>query len=97
MQAVIDYVDDYYGSKITIDTLSKIAKLSTSHFRKKFKEIYGIAPLDYVNCLRVEKAKDLLRSELYTQSEIAALCGFENVCYFNKVFKKYTGTTPGKY
>lgn len=97
MQAVIDYVEDYYGSKISIDTLSKIARLSTSHFRKKFKEIYGIAPLDYVNCLRVEKAKDLLRSELYTQSEIATLCGFENVCYFNKVFKKYTGTTPGKY
>ena len=97
MQAVIDYVEDYYGNKISIDALSKIARLSTSHFRKKFKEIYGIAPLDYVNCLRVEKAKDLLRSELYTQSEIATLCGFENVCYFNKVFKKYTGTTPGKY
>ena len=97
MQSVIDYVDDNYGSKISIDTLSKITKLSTSHFRKKFKEIYGMSPLDYVNYLRVEKAKDLLRSELYTQIEIATMCGFENVCYFNKVFKKYTGTTPGKY
>jgi len=97
MQSVIDYVDNNYGNKISIETLSAIVGLSTSQFTKNFKEVYGASPLKYINRLRVEKAKDLLRSELYTHNEIATLCGFENVCYFNKVFKKHTGITPGKY
>lgn len=94
---VIDYIENNYSNKISINTLSDIAGLSTSQFRKKFKEIYEISPLEYINRLRIENAKDLLRSEIYTQDEIATLCGFENVYYFNKVFKKYTNITPGRY
>ena len=97
MQSVVDYIDDQFGQKISIDTLSGLVGLSTSQFRKTFKDLYGISPLRYINLLRVEKAKDLLRSELYTQGEIAAMCGFDNVYYFSRVFKKYTGSTPGDY
>lgn len=97
MHAVIDYIENNYSNKISIDNLSDIVGLSTSQFRKKFKELYGTSPLEYINRLRIENAKDLLRSEMYSQNEIATLCGFENVYYFNRVFKKYANITPGKY
>ncbi len=51
----------------------------------------------YLNNLRIEKAKQLLSTGFYTTNDIATRTGFHDVYYFSKVFKKFTGTTPGKY
>ena len=96
-RAVLDYIENNVDRKISVDVLANISGYSPSHFRRKFGELYGVSPVEYINLLRVEKAKDLLRSQLYSIHEIARLCGFDNVYYFSRVFKKFTNCTPGDY
>lgn len=97
MSAVLNYIENNIDRKIDIDVLANISGYSSSHFRKKFREIYGISPVEYINYLRIEKAKDLLKSRMYLKHEIAKMCGFENVYYFSRVFKKIVGCPPKEY
>ncbi|MBO5008181.1 MAG: helix-turn-helix domain-containing protein [Clostridia bacterium] len=93
----IEYIENNYQHTIDIDDLSTLTHMNVSMFRKKFKAYTGLSPLKYINYLRIEKAKDMLKSGLYTQAEISDACGFNNVSYFNTLFKKLTGASPGKY
>ena len=54
-------------------------------------------PTEYVNRLRISTAEFLLKSEDYTNDEIATLCGFNDTKYFYVVFKKITGMTTKEY
>lgn len=91
------YIDKNYSSQIRIETLAELCGYSSSHFRKKFFEIYGISPVAYLNQVRVEKAKKLLKSGFYQNEEIAELVGFNSGYYFCRMFKKLTGLTPKQY
>ncbi|MBO5007310.1 MAG: helix-turn-helix transcriptional regulator [Clostridia bacterium] len=93
----IEYIENNYQHTIDIGCLSALTHMNISMFRNKFKAYTGLSPLKYINHLRIEKAKDMLKSGLYTQTEIANACGFNNVSYFNTLFSKMTGVSPGKY
>lgn len=93
----INYIENHFSDKISISTLSSLTHMNISLFRKKFKSVTGLSPLKYVNQLRIEKAKEMLKSNLYTQTEIAEACGFNETSYFNKIFRQNTGCSPGKY
>ena len=71
--------------------------LSPSYFSKLFKTETGINYSTYLNQVRVEKSKELLLNEDLTLVEISNLVGFEEQSYFTKVFRRITGTTPGKF
>jgi len=94
IRTTVDYMSEYYEKQINIEILAGIAGYSPSYYRKKFKEIFKCPPIDYLNEMRVEKAKILLKSKVFSQKEIAEICGFSNVYYFSKMFKKITGITP---
>lgn len=91
------YMDEFYDRQVKITTVAEISGYSTSRFRAIFKEKYGIAPNEYLTLVRVEHAKEMLKSKLFTIEEVALSCGFSNVYYFSKVFKAQTGITPGKF
>lgn len=71
--------------------------LCYDYFKELFEQRYGMTPRAYVTYLKMELAKELLFSEKYTVTQIAALCGFENIYYFSTLFKKHTGQTPTEY
>jgi len=71
--------------------------LSYDYFKKLFIKRYGLSPVKYVTHLRIERAKELLITGRYTITEIAAMCGFENIYYFSNVFKNHIGVSPGNY
>ncbi len=73
------------------------SSLSYDYFKELFIKQYGTSPVKYVTKLRIEKAEELLITGLYSVTEIAEMCGFENVYYFSNVFKKYTGVSPKNY
>jgi two-component system response regulator YesN len=56
-----------------------------------------MSPIEYKNRLAMEKAAELLKTELYTVSEVSLAVGVEDVCYFSRLFKRTFGTPPGKY
>ena len=95
--AVKQYIDAHAFSPITIEEISQQVGFSCSYVRQAFKQEYGIPPIRYLNTVRIEYAKELLSSGLYTMEEIATACGFNNVYYFSRVFKEYTGSSPGRY
>jgi AraC-like DNA-binding protein len=97
IQTTVQYMEDCFDKVIRVENLAEISGYSPTQYRKKFKQIYGMTPVQYLNALRVQKAKDMLRCNLYSTKEIALRCGFGNIYYFGRLFKKITGYSPGKY
>ena len=91
------YIHQHLGEKISLTQLAKISGYSQSYYRRIFHAEYGMSPICYINQKRVEKAQKLLLCGLYSKSEIAQSCGFENQQFFARVFKKYTQKTPTDY
>ncbi len=91
------HIDKNFAENISIADLAKEAGLSEVHFRNEFKKYFALAPLAYLKKVRIENAKQLLRSGYYTVSDTALACGFESISYFSYEFKRLTGTTPREY
>jgi len=86
-----------YNSSLLLSEVAKQSDISFNHFRKLFKEQYGITPIEYVTNERLTKAKKLLIHSPMTIDEIAKSCGFNSSVYFYRIFKKNTGVTPSDY
>ncbi len=93
----IEYTNAKYMEKISLEEIATHVNLSPSYFSKLFKTETGINYSTYLNQVRVEKSKELLLNEDLTLVEISNLVGFEEQSYFTKVFRRITGTTPGKF
>lgn len=91
------YIENHYMDAINVNALAKACSLCPTAFRSKFRAITGMSPIEYKNHLAMKKAAELLRTGLYTASEVAHAVGIEDVCYFNRLFKSNYGTPPGKY
>ena len=91
------YIWENYTRKISLEEISKASGLSAPYFSTIFKEEMGENLSSYLNRLRVEKAAAMLTETGKSLNEIAANCGFEDHSWFSKIFKNYTGMSPGKY
>lgn len=88
------FIDDNYASPIDLDRLSNEACFSKYHFLRLFKRAYNKTPYQYLSERRIDKAKEKLRSEQTTVSEVCEEVGFESATSFSSKFKEYTGETP---
>lgn len=94
---VLHFIAEHLTQKIPVDTLCRKAYMSRNEFFKWFKEQFGLTPLDYINRERIKLAKQLLSQKGNTITEISYMCGFSDVNYFVRLFKKSEGITPGAY
>jgi YesN/AraC family two-component response regulator len=94
---VLNYIHEHLTEKIAVDALSRKAYLSRNMFFKWFKEQFGLTPLEYINKERVKLAKQLLGQPHHNINTVSKLCGFTDVNYFVRIFKKTEGTTPKAY
>lgn len=94
---VLHYIHEHLTEKIAVDKLSRKAYLSRNMFFKWFKEQFGITPLEYINRERIKLAKQLLEDPRQTITVVSLQCGFTDVNYFVRLFKKQEGITPGAY
>jgi AraC-like DNA-binding protein len=94
---VLHYIHEHLTERIPVDTLSRKAYLSRNMFFKWFKEQFGLTPLEYVNKERIRLAKQLLAEPRGSISDVSFRCGFSDVNYFVRVFRKLEGVTPGAY
>ncbi len=97
MKQIIKYIECNYMQKITIAEIADAIGLSQSHFMKYFKNTMGTSFIDYLNEYRLTMASRLLHSSDSSILDIASEVGFDNLSYFNRLFKKRFGTTPSKY
>lgn len=89
--------DNLYNPNLSVTFLAKENFLSEQYYRRKFKEEYGVSPNAYIIGKRIERAKTLLSGGYCSIEDVALSVGFKDVKYFSSVFKKATGTTPGRY
>jgi YesN/AraC family two-component response regulator len=93
----MEYVNNNYMNRITLNDVSEHVSFSVSYLSRMFKEEKGISLTSYINDVRIRAAKMLVKQSDISLSQAAYLCGFDDQSYFSKVFKKMTGTSPGKY
>ncbi len=94
---VLGYLERHYSENITLEQLAKISISSERQMTRIFKNITGETIFGYLHKLRIEKAKSLL---LVTDNKISDICtavGFNDISFFNKVFKKIVGVSPKDY
>ena len=94
---VIEYLHSNLDQKITLQTLAGIGYLSPSHFSRVFREETGQPPMEYVQSLRLERAKKLLLAGNSSITEIALECGFNSASYLSACFQKQYKQTPSEY
>lgn len=97
IKTLLKYVEDHYSEHLTIAAMAKVCGFSQSHFMKFFKNAMGISFIEYLNDYRLTMAARLLLASSDTIVSIASECGFENLSYFNRMFRRKYGTTPSEY
>ena len=93
----VEYISKNYDQNITNDRLASLVGVSTVYFRKLFTQVMGVSPIAYTKQRRIEKAKEMLKSDYGTLSDIALSLGYANLYDFSRDFKKHTGVSPSKY
>ena len=93
----VEYINDNFSQKLTLDFLSSMAGFSRYHFARIFKENTGFTVIEHINAIRCENAGLLLRETQKTISEISFECGFDSPSYFAKAFSKLFGVVPSQY
>lgn len=90
----ITYINENYNKCIGLEDVAKVSLLSQSYFSYLFKSIVSKTFVEYLNELRISKAMELLKT---TDKRVLDICfevGFNNVSYFNKLFRQSTGVSP---
>lgn len=93
----LEYICAHCTEPIKNDTLASLTGMSTVYFRKTFTEVMGLSPIAYVKRLRMEKAKEMLRSDYGTLTELSLSLGYPSLYDFSRAFKKHVGVAPSKY
>ena len=96
LQTIFTFVEKNYQQEILIDQVAALCNLTLPAFCNFFKKATKITFTEFVNRYRIEKAC-LLISQDQTISEACYKSGFNNVTYFNRIFKKYTKKTPTEF
>jgi AraC-like DNA-binding protein len=94
---LLDYVRQNISEKILIDNLCRRSYLSRNAFFKLFREQFGVTPLEFINHERLKLAKKLLAESEDSLHTVSSRCGFSDVNYFVRLFRKKEGLTPGVY
>ncbi len=96
LKKALVHMEGNFHKKISVDELSDITHLSDSHFQRVFKANIGISPTRYLQNLRIEKAKELIKAR-NAFTDIAYDTGFFDQSHFNKYFKINVGMIPKRY
>jgi AraC family transcriptional regulator len=96
-RTVSTYIDEHLGEHISLATLAKLARLSTWHFCRAFKQSFGVTPHRYHTNCRIEWAKSLLAERAASVTDIGLTVGYSETSSFSAAFRKATGCTPTDY
>jgi AraC family transcriptional regulator, arabinose operon regulatory protein len=93
----VTFMRRYYAEKIVLADVARTAHLSASRFSRIFRSLTGFPPMQYLESIRIERAKEMLLSSQEPLVVIARNCGFCNEYYFSNVFLRRTGYRPSQF
>jgi len=94
---VENYIRSHYDAPMSLDELAARCALNPSYLSRSFKSQTGSTIFGLINRIRIEKACTLLKESSLSIIDIAFTVGYNNLSFFNRTFKKFTGKTPGDY
>lgn len=97
IKKVLRFIDDSLSEELNNEQLSKLINVSESILLKSFKKTVGASPMQYVIKKRIDRARYLIITTDKKISTIASECGFNDMSYFAKQFKRIVGTSPKEY
>ncbi len=97
VEQVLLYVNRHFAKDITLVYAANLANMNTNYFSTLFKKKTGLSFIAYLQLVRIQHSKELLRDPTLKVYEIAERIGFQNEKYFMKVFKAVAGKTPSEY
>ena len=97
IEQAVSYIREHYMEPMEVNVLADLVNVSRYHFSRMFKEEVGYSPHEYITLLRINRAKELLKSTDLPMSEIAFRVGYEYSTSFTAVFQKKVGVTPREF
>jgi AraC-like DNA-binding protein len=98
IEQVKNYIEQHYMEKITIQNMAEVARMSSRHFMRLFKKMYGCSAMDYLTIYRIKQAQIMMRNDYSPRlKEIAACVGFQDEMYFRRKFKQISGLPPAAF
>lgn len=97
LQHIKAYLEENYQKKISLDKLAERFYINKFYLSRIFKEQFGVTVLSYIDQVRITRAKQLLRFSDLTVEEVGRMVGIDDGAYFNRVFRKVEGMSPGEY
>ena len=91
------YIDGHFAEPVTVEMLAALCHMSDTHFRREWQRAYGETVMAYRDRVRLTAARALLLGGYLSVTETAEKCGFADVSYFVRFFKKKTGITPAAF
>ena len=95
--AAQQWLSRHFAVASPVEEMVKRSKLAASTFKRRFASATGLAPITYVQRLRIEDAKRRLERTAVSVDEIGWQVGYEEPAFFRRLFKRTTGLTPGVY
>lgn len=97
IKTLLRHIEEHYGERLSVEEAAGMCYYSKSHFMKFFRQHMGCSFVEYLNDYRLSMAAGFLMSTGDTVTEIAQRCGFDNISYFNRMFKRKYGLAPAAY
>ncbi len=97
VQEIVEYLSEHYETNESLDKIAQKHYISKSYLCRIFREITGLTVNEYINLIRIKKAKRMLKSSQYSITEISVNLGYASITYFERVFKKLVGISPRTY
>ena len=97
LKGLIDYVKSHFHEPISVSDAAAVAGYSPSHFMRIFRQVTGRTFVEYLTDYRLSAAVYYLKETDEDVGAVAANCGFDNISYFIRRFRKKYGTSPGRY
>jgi transcriptional regulator GlxA family with amidase domain len=91
------WIAEHYGGPHPVSRMVARSGLPERTFKRRFKLATGYAPVDYVQALRMEEAKQILETSDAPTDAVAHMVGYEDPAFFRRLFKRLTGITPARY
>ncbi len=97
MAFIIKYIREHIHEPLTVKMLADKAHMSEPNFHKVFRNEIGMSPVQFINHTRIKRATGMLKNPHVKMREVFLACGFNNLSYFNRIFKKVHGMSPKSY
>lgn len=97
IQKAIEYMNQHFSEDISLNQVADHIFLSKCYFHRLFTQTINCTPHNYLNTIRLQHAKELLRNTVFPVQDIATKVGFGNYSYFIQLFKHREGITPSAY